>query len=127
MAERLRAHLEQHPHACVVNNYNYGPVTLFRVYPDGVDADAALQAESTDPGAAEALRRHNEYNRSVFHALHAQMESGEGVALSYTDRYRTATCGEPILALKSFVMSPFVDEKAMAHLIQCIQQAREQV
>ena len=126
MAERLRAHIEHHPHACVVNNYNYGPVTLFRVYPDGVDASKAYLAESTDPRCGDELEKHNEYNRRVFQALHRQMEAGEGVALSFTERYRTSASGRPILALKSFVMSPFVDDAAMERLIDCIERARRE-
>ncbi|MBC8248188.1 MAG: anti-sigma factor antagonist [Anaerolineales bacterium] len=125
MAEVLRAKLEEAPHACLVNDYNYGPVTLFRVYPDGVEAKAAYREESTRPELADQLRAHNDYNRRVFDVLHRQMESGEGMALSLTDQYRVTPYGEPILALKSFVMSPFVDEAAMNHLITCIEQARK--
>lgn len=126
MAERLRAHIERHPRASLVNTHNYGPVTLFRVYPDGLDADRTYLAESTDSECGAMLARHNEYNRRVFAALHRQMEAGEGPALSFTQRYRTAPSGEPILALKSFVMSPFVDDAAMERLIACLERARRE-
>src|SRR5262249_8576803 len=37
MAEALREQLEAHPATRVLNAGNFGPVTLFRVYPDGID------------------------------------------------------------------------------------------
>ena len=123
MAETLRAKIEEAPYACLVNNYNYGPVTLFRLYPEGVDAATAFHEESTDPNKVDQLKKHNEYNRRIFKILHNQMESGNGTALSYTDRARLTSYGEPILAIKSFVMSPFVDEPAMNFLMNCIERA----
>lgn len=124
MAEVLRLRLDEHPAMCQVNDYNYGPVTLFRAYPDGVDAKAVFSDELTDPQAAESLARNNAYNQKLFDELHRQMEQEEGFALSLTSHYRTAACGEPVLALKSFVMSPFVEEKDMQELIACIEKAR---
>jgi len=37
MAQLLAEHLEGHACMTVLNRDNFGPVTLFRVYPDGVD------------------------------------------------------------------------------------------
>jgi glutamate/tyrosine decarboxylase-like PLP-dependent enzyme len=127
IAESLRSRLERAPYAVPVNDYNYGPVTLFRVYPEGVDAKTAYRIEASAPDSREQLLAHNEYNRKVFDVLHKQMESGEGLALSITERYRTAANGAPILAIKSFVMSPFADEDAMDRLMQCIEQARKEI
>ena len=55
MAEALREHLEGHASTTVLNGDNFGPVTLFRVYPDGVDTFSMPQQERTDP--AHARRR----------------------------------------------------------------------
>lgn len=126
MAETLRRRIEEAPHAVLLNDYNHGPVTLFRVYPDGVDASAAYRAETTDPALAAQLEAHNAYNRRVFAELHRQMEAGDGLALSLTDEYRATPYGAPILALKSYVMSPFVDEATMDTLVACLAQARIQ-
>ncbi|HRU06629.1 MAG TPA: aspartate aminotransferase family protein, partial [Candidatus Brocadiia bacterium] len=126
MAEHLRARLEAAPGACVVNDYNAGPVTLFRVYPDGVDAKDAWRKERVNPGFAAQLRKHNEYNRRVFDALQRQMESGQGPALSLTDHYRATPVGDPILALKSFVMSPFTTAADMDLVADCIEKARKE-
>ena len=127
MAEVLRSKLEETPYACPLNTYNYGPVTLFRLYPDGMDASSTYNMEIRNPDLADQLEVHNEYNRRIFDELHKQMESGEGMALSLTDCYRNTSYGKPILALKSFVMSPFVNEKAMNYLMDCIREARKKV
>jgi len=127
MSEVLRKRLDEHPAMCQVNDYNYGPVTLFRVYPDGMNAKATFYDELNSPQAAESLRRNNEYNSKIFKELHRQMEQENGFALSLTSHYRTAACGEPVLALKSFVMSPFIEEHHMQSLIACLEKARQAV
>ncbi len=127
MSEVLRLHLDEHPAMCQVNDYNYGPVTLFRIYPDGINAKAAFYDELNNPEAAESLLRNNEYNRKIFDELHRQMEQESGFALSVTAHYRTAACGEPVLAIKSFVMSPFIEEQHMQGLIGCLEKARHAV
>jgi len=127
MSEVLRRRLDEHPAMCQVNDYNYGPVTLFRVYPDGIDAKAVFYDELNSTQAAESLQRSNAYNQKVFDELHRQMEQENGFALSLTSHYRTAACGKPVLALKSFPMSPFVEEQHMQGLINCIEKARQAV
>ncbi len=46
MAEILRDHLNGHPATTVLNRASFGPVTLFRVYPDGVDTFSIPQREA---------------------------------------------------------------------------------
>lgn len=127
MAEVLRTRLENAPYARVVNDANHGMVTLFRVYPDGVDANAAYHEETTRPEKVAQLLVHNAYNRRIFEALRRQLERGEGMNLGMTDQYRVTPFGAPITALKSFVMSPFVDEAAMDYLLACVERARAEV
>jgi hypothetical protein len=55
------------------------------------------------------------------------VERGEGMNLGMTDQYRMTPFGTPITALKSFVMSPFVDEAAMNYLLACVERARAEV
>ncbi len=131
MAEMLRARLEQHPFIQVLNEVNFGPVTLFRVYPDGVDAAAAWRRELEDPGYREELAAHNAYNRRIFDAIHERSMRGEGVLLSWTDaclRPDYAGEGEPCLAaLKSFILSPWTDLTAVEKVARQVLEAREQV
>ena len=124
-AEYLRSKLEEIPYACPLNTYNYGPVTLFRLYPEDIDAASTYNLEIQKPDLVDQLTAHNEYNRRMFEELHGQMENGEGIALSITECYRNSAYGKPILAIKSFVMSPFVDEQAMNFLMDCIKEARK--
>ncbi len=118
MAELLREYLDGHAHTTVLNGGNFGTVTLFRVYPPGVDTWTIKDRERTDPQAAELLRTHNEYNRRVFHHLHQTAMQGDGVLISMTDCYRRSDYGEPIVGLKSYMLSPFIDEPHVEELLQ---------
>jgi L-2,4-diaminobutyrate decarboxylase len=128
MSEILRQRLETLDCAIVLNDSNLGPVTLFRLYPDGVDPATAYEREVNDPGYRAELERHTVYNRRIFDWTHAQAMKGEGVLLSWTDAYRHSADGEsPIAALKSFVMSPWTDRQAMDTVIRQLIEARGQV
>jgi glutamate/tyrosine decarboxylase-like PLP-dependent enzyme len=131
MAEMLRERLDSHPFIQVLNDFNYGPVTLFRVYPDGVDAAQALQRELSDPSYREQVEKHNDYNFRIFQMIHARAMRGEGVCLSRTDAYRYADYdgvpGPAIAALKSFILSPWTDLAAVDTVARQVLEAREQV
>ncbi len=129
MAEMLRERLEARPFIQVLNDYNYGPVTLFRVYPDGVDAESAFERELNDPNYHDQLQQHNVYNQQISQILHERAMRGEGVLLSWTSTYRYAhyNNGSPIGALKSFIMSPWTDLRAVDTVVQQILEARIQV
>jgi glutamate/tyrosine decarboxylase-like PLP-dependent enzyme len=127
MAELLREHLEGHESTTVLNGDNFGTVTLFRVYPDGVDTWTIKDFERSVPAAADRLREHNEYNRRIFHHLRERAMRGEGVLLSMTDCYRQSDYGEPIVGLKSYMLSPFIDEQHVQQLMENLLAAREAV
>jgi len=123
MAGRIRSRIERVDNICVVNDYNYGSVTLFRVYPHGVDAKSTYFQEVNDANFSEELKSHNEYNRQIFTILNHQVERGYGIVLSLTERYRTTSSGEPIVALKSYLMSPFTDVDIIEKLFSCLEEA----
>jgi glutamate/tyrosine decarboxylase-like PLP-dependent enzyme len=127
MAEVLRERIEGHPNVTVLNGENVGPVTLFRAYPDGIDTFTIKAREERDAGYRDTLRAHNDYNRSIFERVHAEALAGRGVALSLTDCYRQTDDGEPIVALKSYVLSPFADEAQMETVLEEVLKAREQL
>jgi hypothetical protein len=130
MAEMLRARLERHTWLKVLNGANCGPVTLFRVYPDGINAEEAFNREMSDPAYADRLLLHNAYNRCIFDAIYQRSIHGEGVLLSWTDSYRNSVyngrTGPPVSALKSFIMSPWTDLHAVEMVEQQILQTRAQ-
>ena len=124
MAEELREHLEGHAATTVMNGDNFGPVTLFRVYPDGVDTFSIPDQERRDPAMRETLRTHNAYNRRIFDLIQADALEGRGVVISLTDSYRQSDYGEPINALKSYILSPFSDAEHVTAVLDSIWEAR---
>ncbi|GIX04743.1 MAG: hypothetical protein KatS3mg114_0612 [Planctomycetaceae bacterium] len=127
VAETLREHLEGHAATTVVNRGNFGPVTLFRVYPDGVDTFDILQRELHDANYRDQLRRHNEYNRRIFRRVQDEALQGRSVVLSLTDCYRETEYGEPVVALKSYILSPFAEEKAVGAVLDSLWKARAEL
>jgi L-2,4-diaminobutyrate decarboxylase len=127
MAQLLREHLEGHACTTVLNRDNFGTVTLFRAYPPGVDTFRIKEKEMHDPLYREQLLAHNEYNRRVFHYVHEEAMAGRGAVLSLTDCYRHTDYGEPIVALKSFILSPFVDEDIIEVIVKKVLEAREKI
>ena len=127
MAEVLREQLEGHSATTVLNGGNFGPVTLFRVYPDGVDTFSVPRLERTDPQFAAQLQRFNAYNRKIFEHIQAEALCGQGVVISLTDCYRETDYGAPIVALKSYIMSPFSEEKYVSAVMESVLRARAQV
>jgi hypothetical protein len=47
--------------------------------------------------------------------------------ISLTDCYRHTPYGEPIVGLKSFILSPFVDEEHVEEVVGKVLEARERV
>jgi L-2,4-diaminobutyrate decarboxylase len=127
MAEVLREHIEAHPNLTVLNGDNVGPVTLFRAYPDGIDTFSVKERERSDPSYRDQLLAHNAYNRRIYELVHAEALAGRGVAISLTDCYRQTDYGESIVALKSYVASPFSDEDRMETIIRQVLQARAKI
>ena len=127
MAEELRDHLDGHASTTVMNGDNFGPVTLFRVYPDGVDTFSVPQQERTNPEYRETLLTHNAYNRRIFELIQADALQGRGVVISLTDCYRKTDYGEPINALKSYILSPFSEDQHVNAVLESIWKARREI
>ena len=128
MAEMLRDKLERYPFIKILNSHNYGPVTLFRIYPDDVDATEALQRELIDPDYRNQLEKNNKYNLHIFRQTYERAMQGRGVLLSWTDAYRHAGYldGPPIAAMKSFIMSPWTDLNAVDMVVRQVIEARSE-
>lgn len=123
MAEVLREEIISRPELTILNDQNYGPVTLFRAYPPGVDTFQVKERERTDAAYRDELRRHNELNRRIYQRVAGDAFAGRGVAIGFTDRYRSSDQGEPIVALKSYVLSPFADEEQMHAVVEQVLEA----
>ena len=127
MAQLLREHLEGHEGTTVLNRDNFGTVTLFRAYPAGVDTFAIKRQEFNDPAYREVLISNNDYNRSIFQYVHSEAMAGRSAVISSTDCYRLTTYQEPIFALKSYILSPFVDEGDIEVVVAKVLEAREKI
>lgn len=123
MAEVLRELIVSRPELTILNEQNYGPVTLFRAYPSGIDTFRVKEREQSDPDYLPQLRRHNELNLRIFQRVAAEALAGRGVAIGFTDNYRTSVGGEPIAALKSYVLSPFADQDQMHAVVRHVLEA----
>lgn len=126
MSELLRERLDAYPFIHVVNEYNYGPVTLFRVYPEEVDAKATFQRELNDIDYREQLEKHNAYNRQIFNCFHERAICGEGVLLSWTSacRHSNFPGHSPIAAIKSYILSPWTDLNAVDIVVRQVLEAQ---
>ncbi len=127
MTQLLREHLEGHEGTTVLNRGNFGTVTLFRAYPVGVDTFEIKRQEFEDVTYRDSLIVHNAYNREIFEYVNSEAMEGRGVFISTTDCYRKTAYGEPIVALKSFILSPFVDEEDVKTVVAKVLEAREAI
>ncbi len=117
LTQRLRTRLGAEPRVAVLNERNVGFMTLFRVYPRGVDAHAALDRELCDPSYNERLAAHNQFNQQLFADSHAAAANGDGIALALTNIDRRGASGEPILALRAGTLSPFMGEHHLKAIV----------
>ena len=127
MTQLLREHLEGHEGTTVLNRENFGTVTLFRAYPVGVDTFSIKGHEFEDAAYRDSLLAHNDYNREISQYVHSEAMEGRGVVISITDCYRRTQYDEPIVALKSFILSPFVDEADVEMVVSKVLEARGKV
>lgn len=127
MAELLREQIAARPELTVANEENFGPVTLFRAYPRNVDTFVIKRRERTDESFRGQLQRYNEFNRRVYQIVHDRALEGHGVAIGFTDSYRLTDYGEPVVALKSYVLSPFAEAEQMTSVIEHVLAAQAEV
>ena len=122
MSLLLRQRLQKLGYVVVLNDKNFGFVTLFRIYPDNITIN--WQRECQDVAWRKKLLAVNDYNRRLFSYLY---KNGGEALLSPVDAYRLTDYGEPIIALKSYIMSPFTDATTVAATVDKIAAARAAV
>lgn len=140
MQEALRELLAQHPELVCVNAEDSGFVTLFRVYPAGVNAATQYARELEAPEALAELVAHNALHERVADTIWAWFRDGQlhegsyAPYISYTSGFRPTTYnpdmtveGAVIYALKSFPMNLNVDVESMQALIKLVLAARDAV
>ena len=119
MSLLLRQKLKDLGYVAILNADNFGFVTLFRVYPES--AESSYEAEVKDQSQRDKLLFYNDYNRRIFSYLH---RVGQGAMFSPVDPYCLTDYGEPMLALKSYIMSPFTTADTITTIGERIVEAR---
>ena len=139
MAQLLREKLGAHGPSTVLNNENLGTVTLFRVYPYDLITPEIVNKELTEPEYREKLKQHNEYNQQIANYLYDEAMNGRGILISLTKKYTKTKYRddsgqllpdeqqESVVALKSYILSPFVDEKSVEDVVTKVLEAREHI
>jgi hypothetical protein len=92
-----------------------------------VDTFEFPKLEQTNADYKSRLHKYNDYNRQVFRIVHEEALRGDGVVLSMTDRFRETDYGEPVVAIKSYIMSPFSDQQYVQAVIDSIERARKRI
>jgi len=128
------------PDMVCVNPEDSGLVTLFRIYPEGVDARTQFQRELNDPQMAGDLVRHNRLTEAVGNQLFEWFRAGIKIDgkhvpyLSFSTGFRTTNYDRDghdkklkVYAIKSFPMNIFVTPEVMAWALHCVRAARDVV
>jgi len=128
------------PDLVCVNPDDTGLVTLFRVYPEGVDAKVQFERELKEPSARADLLRHNELTEAVGDKLFEWVRGGKKIDgrytpyLSFTTGFRNTEYNRDgadpeavVYALKSFPMNVFITPEIMHWVIRCVREARDEV
>lgn len=123
MAVALRKQLAAQPRIRLMNPDNHGPVTLFRVYPSDVNPRGIARRELSDADFRPQFQMINDFNRRVFHQLQQAAWEGPGVMLSLTECCAETDFGEPIVALKSYVLSPFNAQDSIDLLLATLEKS----
>jgi hypothetical protein len=129
-----------HPDMVGVNADDSGLVTLFRVYPKGIDAKAQYAMELNEPARRTDLLRHNRLTEAIGKQLFEWYRTGKRIEgrytphLSFTTGFRNANYNRDgsdpeavVYALKSFPMNVFVTPESMRWALHCVHAARDEV
>jgi L-2,4-diaminobutyrate decarboxylase len=123
-----------------VNPDDTGLITLFRAYPEGIDAKAQFHRELTQASSRTDLIKHNALTRAIGDQLYAWYREGKQIDGKYTP-YMSFSTGfrkaeyncegtDPdamIYALKAFPMNVFVTPEIMQWALHCVRAARDAV
>lgn len=123
-----------------VNPDDTGLITLFRVYPKGIDAKTQYKKELTQSGSRADLLRNNKLTKDVGDKLFEWFRAGKKVDGKYTP-YMSFSTGfrnteynregadtdAVIYAIKSFPMNVFVTPETLKWALHCVQAARDEV
>ncbi|MGW4351501.1 pyridoxal-dependent decarboxylase [Nocardia sp. NPDC004582] len=120
-ARRLRELIGAHDDWTVLNPSSLGYHTALRPRPPGAPREFdVLTAEG--PGSADHVRMENAYVTAFFEwDNRTRMQKGApGVLYSFCAAYRMAACGEPVVALKFYPVSPLIAEEHLGAAVHAL-------
>jgi hypothetical protein len=123
-----------------VNPDDTGLITLFRVYPRGVNAVTQFKKELTDKASRADLIKHNKLIKDVGDKLYEWFRTGKKLDGKYTPYMSFSTgfrnteynlegtdADAVIFAIKAFPMNVFVTPEIMTWALHCVHAARDEV
>ena len=136
----LQTLIDEHPQMVMADADDDGFITLFRVYPEGVDADSQFNKELTDKNYRGDLIKYNQFTEAIGEKLFNWYLSGKQINgkytphMAYSTGFRNAdynpdgTDPEAVIyALKCYPMNVFVTPEVMKHALDCVIAARDEV
>jgi hypothetical protein len=139
MSHYLRGRLKKESTTICVNTDDCGFVTLFRVYPRGVDAEAQYAKELAFPEFKKELIDNNILQQRVADTLWGWFRDGElhhdryAPYTSYSTGFRPTLYNREedeaamVYALKSFPMNVNINHESMDTLVELVLAARDEV
>jgi glutamate/tyrosine decarboxylase-like PLP-dependent enzyme len=132
--------LKTHSDMVCVNPDDSGLITLFRVYPKGIEATAQFTRELDEAGSRSDLLKHNQLTKAVGDKLFEWFRAGKKIDgkftpyMSFSTGFRNAEYNRDgadaeavVYALKSFPMNIFVTPDVMKWTLRCVEAARDEV
>ncbi len=136
----LQTLIDEHPQMVMADADDDGFITLFRIYPEGVDADSQFNKELTDKNYRGDLIKYNQFTQAIGEKLFDWYLSGKQINgkytphMAYSTGFRNAdynpagTDPEAVVyALKCYPMNVFVTPDIMNHVMDCVVAARDEV
>lgn len=132
--------IDAQPEMANADPNNTGFISLFRVYPKGIDAPVQFRKELSEPEYRADLIKYNNFTQAIGEKLFDWYESGKKINgkftphMAYSTGFRNASWNESgsdpeavVYALKSYPMNIFVTPDIMNHTMDCVLAARDEV
>lgn len=132
--------VEKQTEMVVVDPDNTGFITLFRVYPKGVDAKEQFARELNDKNYRAELLESNRFQQAVGEKMFQWYMDGHKINgkyvphIAYSTGFRTASWNADgsdaegtVYALKTYPMNVYNNPVVMDHVINCVLAARDAV
>ena len=136
----LQNKIDENSEMVCVNPSDYGLVTLLRIYPKGMDAQAQFNNELNSPSFRDDLITYNKLTLAIGDLLFQWFRSGKKINgiftphLSFSTGFRANKYNrymkdkeDVLYAIKMFPMNVYITPENMKHTLVCVAAARDEV